>query len=173
MATVMLVTTLSLWLNDGDSFKMLLTKWICWWFFSVSKLSPTHLVSNIVSIPKLATINFKMTILILRIPFLIKNYALEHYFRYIDKLLQYWSLQEILLAFCKTSDNLLEIPEPSVGFLMRKFFKLVFRLQKLVFCILYKCSGISSKWILISAWADLGFVRVLRAGDEPNHKGQN
>ena len=61
LVTVMLVTSLCLWLYDGDWFEILVAEslcWrlfsLCWWFFpciksvtNISNLSPTHFVSNI------------------------------------------------------------------------------------------------------------------------------
>ena len=48
--TVMLVTSLCWWLNDGDHFKMLVTKKVCWWHFSACwwhyNRSPTSLYAR-------------------------------------------------------------------------------------------------------------------------------
>ena len=61
LVTVLLVTTVCWWLNDGDRFEMLVVESLCWrlfslcWWFSqciksvinISNLSQTHLVINI------------------------------------------------------------------------------------------------------------------------------
>ena len=48
--TVMLVASLCWWLNDGDHFKILMTKKVCWWHFSAfwwhSNRSPTSKYTN-------------------------------------------------------------------------------------------------------------------------------
>ena len=48
--TVMLVTSWCWWLNDGDHFKMLVTKKVCWWHFSACwwhyNRSPTSLYAR-------------------------------------------------------------------------------------------------------------------------------